>query len=175
MGAIVTVREKNLAAEVASSCSSGLLFKVADSPGVCTDDPLIIPASSVHRSVEVWLRLFFGPVGPFTSLTAPKFYADGANGLGAGVTLYARTTNPGTYSTPSTPANDSAGTDAFTYTAASPKALDVANAGPFSGSNTDFGDYIVLWMTITTAALSQGKPAEFRLPIEQLFFTYSET
>lgn len=180
MRTLVVLREKNLAGEVAnvkaaSTGSAGVLtFKMADSSAPDGSNPLIIPGS-VQRSVEVWLRLSFGTPGPNVSLTAPKFYTDGANSLGAGVTLYARTTNPGSYSTPSTPANDSAGTDAFTYTKASPKALDAINAGPFSGSNADFGDYLVLWLSITSAARSQGKPTEFRLPLESLFFSWSET
>lgn len=185
MGAIVQVREKNFASETPTlKASSGtlftfaavspILFKMADSAAVDGNDRLVIPGS-VQRSYEVWLRLAFGAIGPNVSLTSPVFYTSGASLLGPGVTLYVRTTNPGGYSTPGTPANDSAGTNAFSYTSGSPKALDVANAGPFSGTNADFGDYLVLWLTITSAARSQGKPAEFRLPLDALNFGWNET
>lgn len=185
MLAVVQLREKNLAAEVPTVRAVGggitsspvgppLRFKMADQGASDGSAPLIIPGS-VQRSYEVWLRLAFGIVGPNVSLTSPIFYTDGSSGFGPGVTLYARTTNPGSYSTPGTPANDSAGTNAFTYTSTSPKALDVANTGPFSGTNSDFGDYLVLWLTITSAAKSQGKPAEFTLPLESLCFTWNET
>ena len=120
MGAIILLREKNLAAEVPTvkatslGASTPLIFKVEDTPGFDNDAPLVIPSgASIQRSYEVWLRLAFGVVGPATNLTSPVFYTDGSSSFGPGVTLYARTTNAGSYSTPSIPANDSAGTNAF--------------------------------------------------------------
>ena len=180
MTARVYIRQKNLAGEVATvegtaidgqMSSTTLQFINADS-AIGGNAPLVRPAIGLQRSYEKWLRLYIGSPSPSGSITAPKFYTSGS--AGTGVTIYARTTNASAYSTPTIPANDSAGTNITNYTSASPKAMDAVNAGPFSTANADFGDYLVLWMTIgPTATLSSRQQ-----PISVLvnfFFSWSET
>lgn len=155
MSAIVNVLEKNGAAEAPTVRSGGrTCFKTVDYAGLDDNGQLVVPGVGSARSYEKWLRFSVGPVGPSGQITNPKFWISGPT-LGVGIFVFARTTNAGSFSTPSTPANDSAGTDAFSYTAASPKALDAVNVGPFSTANADFGDYLVLWMTIGTSAKPQ--------------------
>lgn len=151
MGVIV-LREKNGAGEVATpkAWADGVLrFRLTDEPPVDDTGELVKPAGT-SRSYEKWLRLYMA-VAPAGTLSSPVLYVVGT--LPVGVTLYACTTNPSAFSTPGIPANDSAGVDATTYTSASPKALDVANAGPFSTAGADFGDYLVLWLTITSSVV----------------------
>lgn len=175
MASIVLLREKNTAAEVATVKASSICFKKADESTVDDTNAFNKPAVGSTRSYEKWLRLFISFKGPTNTITAPVFYTDGGNGLGTGMTLYIRTTNPSAFSTPAIPVNDSAGTNAFTYTSTSPKALDVANAGPYSGTNLDIADYIVFWLTIDSTVVVPGKDSERRSPVETLYFSWDET
>lgn len=154
MPATVQIREKNGAGETATDKTTGTIrFKNADNATVDLNNPLVKPtAGNFDRSYQKWLRLYIA-VGPAGTITAPKFYMSGS--AETGQTIYAQTTNPGTYSTPSEPTSDTGYTDAFTYTSGSPKALDVANAGPFS-SVGDFGDYLVMMMKIADSISAPG-------------------
>ncbi len=151
--------------------SGTLRYKAADNSTVDANNPLVKPTSGNTRSYEKWTRFHIGSPGPVGSITSPKFYTDGSNSYGTGITAFIRTTNPGAYATPAIPADDTAGTDQFTYTSASPKALDVANPGPFSGTNTDFGDFAVLWMTLATTVSAPQNPTAS----ETLTYAYDET
>lgn len=174
MAATVLIYEWNGASGVQASTdktSGTLRYKNADNATVDANNPLVKPTSGNNRSYEKWTRLHIGGTGPTGSITAPKFYTDGSNSYGTGISAYILTTNPGSYATPAVPANDASGTDQFSYTSASPKALDVANAGPFSGTNTDFGDYAVLWMTLATTVSAPQNPTSS----ETLTFAYDES
>lgn len=174
MSANVYLRQKNGAAETPGPVR--IRFKNADNPGIDDNSRLVKPSSGINRSIEKWLRPYMGPWGPTGSITAPILFTDGVNNLGPGVKIYVRTTNPTVYATPGTPANDSAGTDLFTYTVGSPKALDVGNAGPFSTLNADFGDYIVLWMSVDTTVVPPGPGSvrEYAIGLELLKFDYTD-
>ena len=170
MAATVLIREKNGAGETATDKTSGTVrFKAADNATVDINNPLVKPTAGNFRSYEKWLRLNFS-TGPTGQITSPRFYTDGSNGFGTGIALYARTTNPGSYSTPVTPSDDSAGTDAFSYTSGASKALDVANAGPFTGTG-DKGDYLVLWITLASSVSAPQNPTAS----ETLTFQWDET
>lgn len=167
MAATVLIREKNGAGETATDKTSGTVrFKKADDANVDANNPLV-KASAPDRSFEKWLRLNFS-VAPTGQITNPKFYPTTAPGTG--ITMYVRTTNPGTYSTPAVPANDSAGTDSATFNSGSAKALDVANAGPFTGTG-DKGDYCVLWYSFTSSIAAPQNPST----TVTLNFVYDET
>jgi hypothetical protein len=172
MTAKVYIREKNTVSETATNKNcSNIRFKNNDDAVFDDNSPLIKPSMGNNRSYEKWLRLYIGPTGPTGTITNPVFYTDGGNGYGTGITLYVRTTNPGSFSTPVIPSNDSAGTNAFTYTSSAPKELDIANTGPFSSTNTDFGDYLVMWMTLDTSVLSPQRPTGS----ETFTFVWDET
>lgn len=152
--------------------SSTVRMKAIDSASVDANNPLPKPSTgNITRSYEKWLRLYIGATGPTGQITSPRWYTDGANGFGTGISLYVRTTNPGVYAQPAKPTSDAAGTDAFTYTSGSPKALDSVNAGPFSGTALDIADYLVMWMSLAdTVTAPQNTTAS-----ETITFAWDET
>lgn len=169
MAATVLIREKNGAGETATDKTSGTIrFKNADDANVDLNNPMVKPSGgSFDRSFQKWLRLNVS-VAPAGNITNPKFYTDGSQG-NTGVTLYIKTTNPGTYSTPAEDTADTGYTDAFTYTSGSPKAIDVANAGPFTGTG-DKADYMQMMMKIADTVAAPGT-----LTGETLTFQWDET
>ncbi len=174
MAATVIINEWNgtSGAEVATDKTSGTIrYKKADNATVDALNPLVKPGAGNDRSYEKYTRLRITGTGPTGVITNPKFYTDGTNNFGTGISAYILTTNLGSYATPVIPANDASGTDQFTYNSASGKALDVANAGPYSGTNTNIADYAVLWMTIASTATSPQNPTSG----ETVTYAYDET
>jgi hypothetical protein len=150
-------------------------MKAADNATVDSNNPLVIPATGQNYSYEKWLRMYIGTTGPDTSITNPKFYTDGSNDYGTGIKLWA--TIDGAHSAPVIPstANDPpqhdavAMTNAFTYTSASPLAIDVTNTGPYSGTSTNIADHVILVMEAEAGA-TQGA-----LSGETITFVYDES
>lgn len=153
MAATVLILEKNGAGETPSDkTSSTVRFKNADNSTVDLNAPLIVPTTNTEYSFEKWLRMHIGSTGPTSQITNLGFYMDGAKGWAAGIKLWADGSET-TYSTPGAPTetNDppqtpvngtpAAMTDAFTYTSGSPLSL---GAGPYSTTNTDMGNYLIL-------------------------------
>jgi len=173
MAATVIIREYNgtSGGETGTDKTSGTIrFKKADNATVDNANPLVKPTTGqVDRSYEKWTRLRITGTGPTGSITAPKFYTSGSQGSGS--TTYVRTTNPSSYATPAIPANDAAGTDATTYSSGSPKSIDVANAGPYTGTNTDIADLVVLWTKIDDTITAPQNPTS----TITLSYQYSET
>lgn len=172
MAATVILNEWNgsSGSEAATDKTSGTIrLKKADNATVNISNPLKKPAAGNDRSFEKWLRLRITGTGPTGEISNPQLYASG--GPGTGATIYIRTTNPGAYSTPATPANDSAGTDITTYNSGSRKDMDAVNAGPFTGTNTNIADYAVCWMTIGTTISAPQNPTSSTT----ITFTYDET
>jgi hypothetical protein len=169
MAAIVTINEHNSATpDTRTDKTSGVVrVRSNDSAAVDANNPLQKPSTGQFtRSFEKWLQLRIGATGPVGVITNMQFYTTG--GPGGGATVYVRTTNPTSYATPATPANDTAGTDATTYTTGSRKAV---GAGPYSGTNVNIGDFMVMWMTINdTVAAPQNPTSNLNL-----FVSYDET
>jgi len=176
MAATVLIREKNGSGETATDKTSGTVrFKNADNATVDANDPLVIPSSGQEYSFEKWLQMQIGGTGPDTNITNLEFYMDGSNDYGTGVELWCRAVaafeTPGIPSEsndpPEVPVNGTpaAATDAFTYNLSGALSL---GAGPYSGTNTDIGDYLILVMEVETSA-SQGS-----LSAETATFRYDE-
>jgi hypothetical protein len=102
-------------------------------------------------------------VAPAGNITSPKFYMSGS--AETGQALYIKTTNPGTYSTPAEATATTGYTDAFSYTSGSPKAIDVANAGPYTGTG-DKADYMQMMMTVGTTIAAPGTLAAKTMTIQ---------
>jgi hypothetical protein len=152
--------------------SSTVRLKSADDSTVNIANPLVKPSTGNHtRSYEKWLRLHIGSTGPTGSITNPKWYTDGTNSFGTGIHLYIRTTNPGSYATPAVPADDSAGTDAFSFSSSAKKNMDVANPGPYTGTSTDIADWAVIWMTLDDTVSAPQNPTAS----ETLTWAWDET
>ena len=126
--------------------TANIWFRKNDSAANDNANPLTKPGAGNDRSMEKWLRARSS--GSFTSIASPTFYTDGSS-WGTGTNVFARTASPGTvYATPTIPANDSGGTDVTGLVVGSPKTL-----GTGTSSATDFGDYLVTWMTIGTTVV----------------------
>lgn len=162
MAATVQIIEKNGAGGTPTDKTSGQIrFKNADNATVDTANPMVKPGAGTDYSFEKWLRLNVTG-GTYTEITNIKAYMDGANGLGTGVTLYAKAV--ASYATPAEATGTAGYTDAFTYTSGSPLSL---GAGPYS-STGEKGDHLVMMLAVDTSA-SGGITSS-----ETLTFSYDE-
>jgi hypothetical protein len=162
MAATVQIIEKNGAGGTPTDKTSGQIrFKNADNATVDTANPMVKPGAGTDYSFEKWLRLNVTG-GTYTEITNIKAYMDGANGLGTGVTLYAKAV--ASYATPAEATGTAGYTDAFTYTSGSPLSL---GAGPYS-STGEKGDHLVMMLAVGTTA-SGGITSS-----EVLTFSYDE-
>lgn len=138
-------------------------YKVADNDTADANDPIPVPPSGTNYSYIKQNR-FKCTVAPSNTVNNLKFYTDGANGLGTGVSIGAKTdasyTNPATQGTTQL----SGTTDIFTYTSGSPLSV----TGSTSGTGS-FGDYVVSQMGVASTA-SPGTT-----PSETLTFQYDES
>lgn len=164
MVATVTIGEKNTAGGTYTDKTSGTIrFKNADNATVDSNNPMVISTGVTDYSFEKWLRLRIGATGPSSQITNLKFYTDGANGLGTGVTMYAKAVT--TFATPAEATGTAGYTNAFSYTSGSPLSL---GAGPYSATNTEMGDHCVMMMTVIDTATPGVTPSE------TLTFSYDE-
>lgn len=162
MAATVQIIEKNGAGGTPTDKTSGQIrFKNADNATVDTANPMVKPGAGTDYSFEKWLRLNVTG-GTYTEITNIKAYMDGANGLGPGVTLYAKAV--ASYATPAEATGTAGYTDAFTYTSGSPLSL---GAGPYT-STGEKGDHLVMMLAVGTSA-SGGITSS-----EVLTFSYDE-
>jgi hypothetical protein len=156
MAATVLIREWNgtSGSETATDKTSGTIrFKNADNATVDLINPLVKPgAGQVDRSFEKYLRMNIS-VAAAGNIANPKFYMTGS--ANTGQTLWIKTTNPGSYSTPAEATADTGYSDAFSFTSGSPKALDVANAGPYTGTG-DKGDFLMMMMKVDENVTAPG-------------------
>lgn len=130
-----------------------------------TSNPVRIPAAGTNYSYWVTTRLNV-TVTPAGTIDNLRWFSDGANGFGTGVTCkgakastgadagYRQATGtPGTTGTQLTQANhtglDEAPADVFTFTSASPKALVGSLSNPATGQ---FGDHWVYQIEAGTTA-----------------------
>lgn len=154
MPATVQIVEKNGATPVLTDKTSGTVrFKNADNATVDTANPMVKPASGTDFSFEKWLR-FNVSAGTYTEITNIKAYTDGANGLGAGVGLFAKAV--AAYATPAEGTATTGYTNAFTYTSGAPLTL---GAGPYT-STGEKGDHLVMLLTVDSTAAGGVTPSE---------------
>lgn len=154
MPAIVQMIEKNGAGGTATDKTGGnVRLKKADNPSVDLVNPLVKPASGSDWSFEKFLRLNVTG-GTYTQMTNARAYTDGANGLGAGINLWAKSS--AAYTTPAQGTASTGYLSAFTYTAGAPLSL---GAGPFTGVG-EKGDHLVLLAEVTATAAGGLTPSE---------------
>jgi hypothetical protein len=171
MAATTYIREFNgVAPGTPTDKTSGTVrFKNADNATVDLNNPIVRPGSGTVYSYEKVLRLRIGATGPTGAITSPRAFSDSANGFGTGVGMGAG--GNGTYVQPintvSSRAPQSPGF--FSYTSGAPLALDVTNAGPFTGTNVDIADFLYLQASVASTA-SPGLT-----PVEVLTISYDET
>lgn len=130
-------------------------FKNADNPNVDLNDPIQVPSSGTNWSYKKYLRLYIGTTGPNQQITNIRVYSDGTNNMGTGTQVKAKAVS--TYSTPDNAAPDGTFSDFFSYTSASPLSL---GDGPYTGTNVDIGNFLVLQFGVDSTASPGLTPAE---------------
>jgi hypothetical protein len=159
MAATIQIHEMSGADTGADKTSGTLRFKDADNNTVDTNNPLVIPAADTIYSYTKKVRAYM-EAPPNTNVSNLRWYTDGANGLGTGVTMTAK--NLGTTWGANYKTAMSGGADLFGYTSGSPLDGDGTDAGPFvpADDNTYIGDLIELQMAVASTAANGATPTE---------------
>lgn len=153
MAATVTLVEKTGAGGSQTDKTSGTIrFKNADDPTVDLVNPMVVPGSGTDYSFEKWLRLNFA--GIYSQGSNVVAYSDGTNGMGTGVSLWAKAV--AAYATPAEASATTGYTEFWTYTSGSPLAL---SSGTFSGTG-EKGDHLVMICTVASTASNGVTTAE---------------
>lgn len=152
-------------------------LSTADDPAPGTSNPIPIPASGTKYSYWAHFRLSVD-VTPAGTINNIKWYSDGANAYGTGITMKGQDANayvqatgtPGDsgniLNTTNHPSLSGAPVDVFTFTSASPKSI----SGNMSNPNTgDLGDFFVQQMEVGSTAAPGTTPGE------TFTFKYDET
>jgi hypothetical protein len=133
-----------------------------------TTNPIQIPGAGTNYSYWVATRLSVD-VTPAGTINNLRWYTDGANGFGTGVTCKAQdatgyvqaTGTPGVTGTQLTTGNyatlTGAPVDAFTFTSGSPKSVTGTLSNPSTG---DVGNYMVYQVEVGTTAGPGATPQE---------------
>lgn len=156
MAATVVVNEWNgtSGAQVATDKTGGTIrYKKADNATVDSVSPLQKPTTGqFDRSHKKYHRLRIGATGPSGSITNVRCYTTGAPGTGG--VIYGR--SAAAYSTPAAADGTGEGStylDVATWTSGAPKSL---GAGPYSGTNTDIGDFVESYMRVADNIAAPG-------------------
>jgi hypothetical protein len=150
----------------------------ADDPDPGTNNPIPVPSSGTNYSFWVATRLS-ATSAPSTAINNIKWYTDGTNSMGTGVSLnvamcstYVQATGTvGTSGNQLTSANytsalnPSVAVNAFQYTSASPLSVN----GSIGSTTGDFGDFVIYQVAVVSTAGPGVTTAE------QLTWQYDET
>lgn len=154
MAATVQILEKNGAGGTGTDKTSGTIrFKNADDATVDLNNPMVKPPSGSDWSFEKWLR-FNVSGGTYSQITNIVAYMDGANGLGTGISLWAKAVS--SYATPAQGTSSTGYTNAFSYTSGAPLSL---GAGPYT-STGEKGDHLVMLAEVASTASGGLTPSE---------------
>lgn len=163
MAATIQIHELTSDADTGVDKTSGTVrFKnVASTTSTTADtsDPIPIPAADSNYSYVKKLRAKMTGA-PGTNVSNFRWYTDGNNGFGTGITVNVK--NIGTTFGTHYQTAMSGGSNLFGYTSGSPLDGDGTDAGPFTSSdnNTYIGDIIELQMAVASTASSGAKTAE---------------
>lgn len=140
-------------------------FKLSDDDTVDANNPIAIPTGADVYSYIKQFRFSAGTT-PSNTINNLKFYMDGANGFGTGVSLNVKTS--ASYTNPLTQTTTALGStaSAFTYTSGSPLSVTGSISNPSTGL---FGDYIQMQMQVANTA-TQGTTGS-----ETATFQYDES
>lgn len=159
MAATIQIHELTTDADTGVDKTSGTVrFKNANDTAVDTANPMVVPGAGSDHSFTKKIRARM-TVAPDTNISNMRWYSDGANGFGTGVTC--TYVNLGTtFGTQNE--TDHTGTDLFTATSGSPIDGDGTDTGPFvpGDNNTYIGDIIELQLHVASTASNGALPAE---------------
>lgn len=159
MAATIQIHEMTTSATNGVDKTSGTVrFKAANNTTVDTNDPIVIPGAGSDHSYTKKLRAYM-EAPPDTNVSNLRWYTDGGNAFGTGVTCTA--INLGT-TFGSHVDTDHSGTDVFTYVSGSPLDGDGTDTGPFTSAddNSYIGDIIELQLHVASTAINGALTAE---------------
>ena len=167
MAATIEIHEMSAAESGTDKTSDTVRFKDADNATVNASNPLVIPAEGSIYSYTKKLRPYMEDA-PDTSISNIRWYTDGTNSFGAGVSVTCKNIGV-TFGTQYKTAMEG-GADLFGKTSASPLDGDGTDAGPFVPADVDtyIGDIIELQMAVASTA------AHGTLTAETLTLAYDE-
>ena len=168
MAATVEINEHNGAGPTKTvKTNDTVFFRGADVSEGGLDNPIVKPDSGSAFSYEKALRLEIIDTDGNT-ITNPRAFSDGANGLGTGVTMSAGIQDGASYSQPVNTDSAIATTDFFSFTSGSPLAIDQIVGGPFAAPG-DIADFLYMQADVADTATSGLTPTE------TLTIAYDET
>lgn len=167
MAATIQIHEMSALAAGTDKSAATVRFKAADNATVDTSDPIIVPDSGSAYSYTKTLRAYM-EAPPDTSVSNLRWYTDGANSFGTGVSVSAK--NSGVTFNAHIITAMSGGADLFSYTSGAPLDGDNTDTGPFAPADDDsyIGDIVEMQMVVASTA-SQGT-----LTAETLTLAYDE-
>lgn len=159
MAATIQLHEMSAADTGVDKTGGTLRFKDADNATVDSNNPLVIPAAGSIYSYTKKVRLYM-EAPPNTNISNIRWYTDGTNSFGTGVTMTCK--NLGVTWGANYKTLMAGGSDLFTKTSAAPLDGDATDAGPFvpADDNTYCGDLIELQMAIASTATQGTLTAE---------------
>lgn len=163
MAATIQIHELTTDADTGVNKTSGTIrFKaVASTTSTTADanDPLVVPAAGTDYSFVKKIRAYM-EAPPDINITNLRWYTDGGNGFGTGVTATAK--NIGTTFGSHYDTAMSGGADLFGYTSGSPLDGDGTDTGPFVPADDDtyIGDIIEIQIAVASTASNGALTAE---------------
>lgn len=159
MAATIQIHEMSALTTGADKTSGTVRFKDADNATVDANNPLQVPAADSIYSYSKKLRAYM-EAPPTTSVSNLRWYTDGNNGFGTGISVNVK--NLGNTWGDNYKTAMSGGADLFGKTSASPLDGDATNTGPFDSDddNSYIGDLIELQMAVASTAANGTLTAE---------------
>jgi hypothetical protein len=158
MAATVNIKELNGASAGTPTTSTSARFCTTDSAAPGTNYPLVKPSSGTNYS---YIKTFYlnADTTPTGTINNIKWYTDGTIGW-TGVTISVKTSSSYTQATGTegtTATAMSGGTDASTYTSASPLSVTGTLSNPSTGK---ISDYVLMQAAVSTSAVAGTVAAE---------------
>ena len=151
MAAAIQIHEMSALASGVDKTSGTVRMKAADNSTVDTNDPLVVPGAGSDYSYSKKLRAWM-EAPPDTNVSNLRWYMDGSNDFGTGITMTAK--NLGVTWGANYDTQMSGGSDLFGYTSGSPLDGDGTDTGPFVPGDDDsyIGDLIEIQMAVASTA-----------------------
>ena len=159
MAATIQIHEMSALATGTDKTSGTIRFKDADDATVDTNNPIEVPGAGSVYSYTKKVRAYM-EAPPTTQVNNLRWYTDGSNGFGTGVTATAK--NLGVTWGANYKTLMSGGSDLFGYTSGSPLDGDGTDTGAFTSSDDDthIGDLIELQLAVASTASNGALSAE---------------
>ena len=159
MAATIQIHEMSALAAGGDKTSGTVRFKDADNAVVDLNNPLVIPDAGSIYSYTKQVRAYM-EAPPDTQIDNMRWYTDGGNGFGTGVTVQAK--NAGVTYDANVKTEMAGGADLFGYTSAAPLDGDGTDVSPFTSADDDgyIGDLIMMQMIVASTAAHGSLSAE---------------